>query len=295
METRDPADDGPTPVEELVSGRPYRVLRMLGAGGTSAVYLVEHLFMLRRFALKVLHPFRSRRPEAVDRVRVEAQAIGRLQHPNVVDVVDFWRGSDGTPCLILELLEGRTLARELDVRHRLPAAEAVDLASQALSALAAAHDIGIVHRDVKPENLFLHTKLGQKRLLKVLDFGLARVLPDVSPHAPAPPIVPTSTGAVIGSPRFMSPEASRGERVGPEADIYSLGAVLYLMLTGRGPHEGTSRPEPPSKYGGPDVSSDLDAIVLRAIEDTPGARHSSAGAFRDALVALGFTGTKTTR
>jgi serine/threonine-protein kinase len=292
MATRNPADDGPTPVEELVSGRPYRVLRMLGAGGTSAVYLVEHALMLRRFALKVLHPFRSRRPDAVDRVRVEAQAIGRLQHPNVVEVLDFWTGKDGTPCLILELLEGRTLARELDVRHQLPVAEALDLASQALSALGAAHDLGIVHRDVKPENLFLHTKPGQRRVLKVLDFGLARILPDVSPRAPAPPIVPTSTGAVIGSPRFMSPEASRGERVGPQADIYSLGAVLYVMLTGRGPHEGTSKPEPPSKYAGPGVSPDLDEIVMRAIEDAPEARHSSAGEFRQALIALGLTAAK---
>lgn len=275
-----------TPVEELVSGRPYRVLNMLGAGGTSAVYLVEHAFMLRRLALKVLHPFRRGRAELVDRVRVEAQAIGRLLHPNVVDVIDFWTAADGTPCLVLELLEGRTLARELDVRQRLPVTEAVDLTRQALSALVAAHHLGIVHRDIKPENLFLHVKPGQQRLLKVLDFGLARILPGVSPHSPAPAAVPTSTGAVIGSARFMSPEASRGERVGPSTDIYSLGVVLYLMLTGRGPYEGTAMPRAPSKLVGREVPPALDAIVLRAIGALSETRPS-ATEFRDALDRFG--------
>ncbi len=275
-----------TAAEDLVAGQPYRLLRRLGGGAMSAVYLVEHEVLLKQFALKVLYPFRAKDPSLLDRVRVEAQIIAGLRHPNVVDIVDFWFAGDN-PCLVLELLEGHTLARELSRSTRLPGPEAVDLACQALSGLAAAHRLGVVHRDVKPENLFLHAPPGFRRTLKVLDFGLARVLPGAPPAAPAPPVVPTDTGTVVGSLRFMSPEAGRGERLGPQSDLYSLAAVLYLMLTGRGPHDGgRERPSPPSRVSSVPIAHGLDAVVMRALEPRPEHRPRSADAFRAEL--LGF-------
>jgi serine/threonine-protein kinase len=273
----DPLADSPEP---LLEGRPYRLIERIGRGGMGSVYVVEHRGLLKRFALKVPHEFYARHAFA-DRVRVEAQAIARLRHPNVVEVIDFWI-ADGHPCIILELLKGRTLAKEIAERGTLPVDEAVDVSIQTLSALSAAHALGIVHRDIKPENLYLHTGRERRRMLKVLDFGLARVLPDALEHAPAPPMIPTKTGASVGSPAYMSPEAMRGERVGPAADIYSLGVVLYAMLVGHGPFDRGPRADPPSRYAG-GIPQGLDTIVLRAIEETPEARFASAAQFRNAL------------
>jgi eukaryotic-like serine/threonine-protein kinase len=268
--------------EALLRGHPYRLIRRLGGGGMSAVYLVEHELLLRSFALKILHPFHARREDLADRARLEAQAIAKLCHPNVVEVVDFWFGADGSPCIVLEHLEGHTLARELEQSGTLDAAEAVSYARQALSALSAAHAIGVVHRDIKPDNLFLHEVTGRGRVLKVLDFGLARVLPDAQAAAPEPLHVPTNTGVVMGSLRFMSPEAQRGERVGPAADLYSVGLVLYWMLTGGLPADPKA-PEPPSRRRDLAAHPDLEAALLQAIRWDPAERFANAAAFRRAL------------
>jgi serine/threonine-protein kinase len=271
-------------VEELLSGRPYRVIRRLGGGGMSSIFLIEHETLLKSFALKVLHTFHAHDPDLTDRARVEAQAMAQLRHPNVVEVIDFWVGASGSPCIVLELLDGHTLARELERAGRLPPSEAISHARAALAALDAAHEIGIVHRDIKPENLFLHAVAGRGRVLKVLDFGLARVLPGAAPSAPAPPAFRTDTGVVVGSMRYMSPEAGRGEHVGPPADIYSLGLVLYAMLTGRGPFEsGSTRPTPPSAHADLGAFPGLDAVVLRAIEERPELRYPTAAEFRHKL------------
>jgi serine/threonine protein kinase len=247
------------------------------------VFLAEHQFLGRRFALKVMHPRLTPEPQVVDRMRVEAQAMGSLSHRNVVEVIDFWTAPDGRPCVVMELLEGRTLHQELAARGSLAVAEAVDLASQALSALGAAHALGIVHRDIKPENLFLHH--AQRRpVLKVLDFGLARVLPEVSRRSPAPLILPTRTGNIVGTPQFMSPEGARGQRVDHRADLYSLGLVLYVMLAGRGPFDGgASEPEAPSQYAEHTVGPELDAVVLHSIREHPDQRHQSAEEFLRSL------------
>jgi serine/threonine-protein kinase len=247
------------------------------------VYAVVERFIGRQFALKVLHADFAATPQFIDRMRLEAQALGRLQHPNVVEVVDFWTARGGRPCIVMELLEGRTLAKEVLARRKLPPLEAVEWARQALDALDAAHTLGIVHRDLKPENLFLNEVAGYGRALKVLDFGLARVLGQIH-GAPQPLAVRTQTGALVGSPRFMSPEQSRGERVDHRADLYSLGLVLYEMLAGRGPFDGgAAEPAAPSIHAGGVVPPALDSLTLRAIRTEPDQRFQSAAELRRAL------------
>lgn len=277
-----PPGAGPSPetLAPLLEGTAYRAISFLGAGGMGAVWLVEHQFLRKRFALKVLHPHLS---AFADRMRLEAESMGRVNHPGIVEVVDFWIASDGRPCLLMELLEGCTLWDELAERVRLPVDEALDIARQILSALVAAHGLGIVHRDLKPENIFLHETPGLGRVTKVLDFGIARVLPDAPPTAPNPAALRTVTGAPLGSHRFMSPEAWRGVKVDARADVYSLGLILYVMLAGQGPFDaGEAVPAPPSKYVGGSVT-ELDSIVLKAIQENREDRYQTAA---DLLAAL---------
>jgi eukaryotic-like serine/threonine-protein kinase len=274
-------------IEALLANTAYRAVRLLGRGRTGEVHVVEHQFLGRQFALKVLRSHLASDPQFSDRMRVEAQAAARLQHPNIVEMVDFWISAHGTPCVVMELLEGTTLGEELAARGRLPPSEAIDLAEQALSGLAAAHALGVVHRDVTPDNLFLQHRAGFSRTLKILDFGLARILPTASGQAPDPLAVPTKTGALLGSPRFMSPEAALGQRVDQRADLFSLGVVLYVMLTGHGPHDRQAQHvPPPSRYGGEEIGSQLDLVVLRAIDERIDARYQAADVFLSDLRRL---------
>jgi serine/threonine-protein kinase len=268
----------PTVLEELLAASPYRWVNALGRGAMGEVHVVAHRFLERQFALKILDQRLASNAQAVDRMRVEAQAAARLQHPNVALVTDFWRLPDGRPCFVMELLQGCTLDRELAGANRLSLADARDFALQALSALSAAHAIGIVHRDIRPENLYLHRAPGLPRVLKVLDFGLARVLPDASSDAPAPLRTETGRGFVVGSPRFLSPEAERGATIGPEGDLYAMGVVLYIMITGRGPFDAAEQPRAPSEMTS-GVTAEVDAVVLRAIRHDPEERYPSADAF----------------
>lgn len=277
-----PAGAGPSPelLEPLLDGTAYRAISFLGAGGMGAVWRIEHRFLRKRFALKVLH---AHLRAFADRMRLEAEAMGRLNHPGIVEVIDFWIAADGRPCLVMELLEGCTLWDELAERVRLPVEEALDIARQILSALVGAHGLGIVHRDLKPENIFLHEAPGLGRVTKVLDFGIARVLPDAPPSAPNPTAFRTVTGAPLGSHRFMSPEAWRGAKVDARADVYSLGLILYVMLAGQGPFDaGESMPAPPSTYAGGGVG-ELDSVVLKAIHENPDERYQTAADFAAAL------------
>jgi len=244
------------------------------------VWAIEHTFLGQRFAFKVLHPHLAR---FADRMRVEAETMGRLNHPHVVEVVDFWVSEDGRPCIVMELLHGRTLWDELVERHRLPVLEALNVAREVLLALGAAHSLGVVHRDIKPENIFLHESRGYGRVTKVLDFGIVRVMPTAPERAPPPAAIRTITGAVVGSPRFMSPEAWSGAKVDVRADVFSLGLILYVMLAGQGPFDAGDRsPKPPSHYA-VGMPPELDAVVLTAIRENPDQRYQSANDFLAAL------------
>lgn len=287
MRARPPAALTGNELERLLSSTPYVARGLLGRGGAGSVYEVEHSFLGRRFAVKVLHPYVALTPGLPDRMRLEAQALGRLRHPNIVDVIDFWIADDGTPCVVMELLRGRTLHAELRKRERLPATEVLELASQALRGLTAAHAMGIVHRDIKPENLFLHQEAGLGPRLKILDFGWARVLPDFSERSLSPAALPTQTGATVGSPLFMSPEGARGEKVDFRADLYSLGVVMYASLGGFIPDTHSNEIPLPSHFAEGDwYPPGLDELIIRAIQRDPSARYQSAQEMLAALQPL---------
>src|SRR6187549_2509170 len=219
------------------AGTGYSALERLGAGGMGEVYLVLHRELGREFVAKVVHARFASDQRVLDRVRVEAQALGKLNHPHIVSVTGFGMTLDERPFIVMEHLRGRTLAAEVAARGALPAWEAVQYTLHLLAALEAAHALGIVHRDIKPDNLFLVEHPDGRRVLQVLDFGLARVLPGAGSAAPMPLALPTSTGHIIGTPHFVSPEGALGNKVDARADLYAAGLVLYTLLAGRGPFD----------------------------------------------------------
>jgi serine/threonine-protein kinase len=210
---------------ESISGTRYRVVRLIGVGGMGTVYEVEHTELGKRFVLKALLRELSRREDLVIRLRNEWRALGRLEHPNIVTVTDAGTSSNGVPFYVMERLEGETLAQRMRRTRRFPVREAVEIAIGVLEGLAAAHQIGVVHRDVKPPNIFL---LNGGRA-KVLDFGVAKIADD--------PGVVTARGVAVGTPRYMSPEQARGEAVDGRADVYAVGLILFETIAGVSPFD----------------------------------------------------------
>jgi serine/threonine-protein kinase len=220
----------------LVSGR-YRVVDCIGEGAMGAVYRVEDVQTHRSSALKVLHPSLSSQREAVVRFEREAIAAGKIGHPNVAAATDYGRMPDGSFFLILEFVAGRSLRAELD-NGPFEARRAIRIMQGVVAGVAAAHAKGIVHRDLKPENIMLVEQGGDPDFVKVLDFGIAKVA-DVSSagHGNVAQTL-TKAGTVIGTPDYMSPEQALGRAVDARSDLYSLGVVLYELLTGSAPFRG---------------------------------------------------------
>jgi eukaryotic-like serine/threonine-protein kinase len=261
------------------------------------VFLVEHEQLGRQLVAKLLHRRLAGDEQLLDRVRLEAQSLALLRDPNVVEVIDFRVTPDGLPFVVMEYLIGRTLKDELGARGSLSLLDALDFADQALSGLGAAHSLGIVHRDVKPDNLFLSEEPDGTITLKVIDFGIARVMPGVSALGPQPLAVPTETGAVLGTPRYLSPEAALGRRgVDHRADLYALALVLYEMVAGRGPFEhlkhdfltahSVEDPLPPSHYAKRPIPPELDAVILRGLCKDPEERYQTVKEFQLELERL---------
>ncbi|HWZ92496.1 MAG TPA: protein kinase [Polyangiaceae bacterium] len=210
---------------ELIAGTRYRVVRLIGVGGMGSVYEVEHVELGKRFVLKALLRELARREDLVARLRNEWRALARLQHANIVNVTDAGTSGGGVPFYVMERLDGDTLAVRLKQKRRLHVLEAVAIAAQVLEALSAAHDIGIIHRDVKPANIFLVAGGG----VRLLDFGIAKIADATS--------VVTARGIAVGTPRYMSPEQARGERVDGRSDVYATGLILFEMIAGMGPYD----------------------------------------------------------
>ncbi|MDP9295115.1 MAG: Stk1 family PASTA domain-containing Ser/Thr kinase [Actinomycetota bacterium] len=265
-----------------VLGGRYRVETLLGQGGMAEVYRGTDTVLGRAVAIKMLAPQYAKDQSFVDRFRREAQAAARLNQPNVVGVYDTG-SDDGIHYIVMEYVEGRTLADFLSRGGRLLPERAIELTEAVCLALTDAHRAGIVHRDIKPGNIMV-TRSGE---VKVMDFGIARA-------ASAETV--TATATVLGTASYLSPEQAQGQPVDARSDIYSLGVVLYEMLTGRVPFTGDSavavaykhvqeQPVPPSQLN-PDVSPALESVVMRALAKNPDNRYQSADEFRQDLERL---------
>ena len=279
-----PDEAGPeTPdpwLERVLDGR-YRVLTRLGSGGMGVVYRVQHLQLGKIAAMKVLHPDTASDSEMIQRFRLEAQSVSRLNHPNIVQTFDFGQW-DGALYLVMEYVKGEDLAAVLTREGPMTFARAAKFFVQVCSALTEAHETGIIHRDLKPENLMLIKRRDGSEHAKVLDFGLAKLREREDAAAI------TSSGQVVGTPYYMSPEQVRGEVLDVRADVYSLGATLYRVLTGFPPFAASSPMGVLSKALTDDVipprarvperrlPAQADRIVLRAMARSAGDRYASA-------------------
>jgi serine/threonine-protein kinase len=277
----------PLPAGTLLGGR-YRLVSLLGKGGFGAVYEGMQEGLGRRVAVKVLLPELAEEPELVARFHREAQAAAALGHPNIVQVTDFVAHAGEPPAIVMELLQGQSFARLMETYGPLPEKRVAFIASQVLSALEAAHGAGIVHRDIKPDNVFLTTIAGVDDIAKVLDFGIAKLY--------APGLGPshlTTTGMVMGTPQYMSPEQARGKSVDARADLYALGTCMYQAVTGRLPFAGGSfnallfaiaEDTPPSLHSfRSGVDPRFGAVIEKAMAKRPEQRFQSAAEMRAAL------------
>jgi eukaryotic-like serine/threonine-protein kinase len=278
----DPSD----PMIGRVLGGTYRLLERRGKGGMGVVFRAEHIRLKRTFAVKVLRPDISSEQDYVDRFCREARAASAIRHDAIVDVVDINCEEDGTWYIVMEFLEGEDLQLLLQRGDRLPLETALTVTSQMCSALFAAHSRGIVHRDIKPGNIFLPTSDGEGVRAKLLDFGVSKLMEAGAGI--------TGTGLIIGTPLYMSPEQACGDpSLDHRADIFSMGVVLYEMLTGTTPFAATAPMAviarimtedavPPSTVN-PDVPDWLDRVILKCLDRNPRARFSTAGELMAAL------------
>jgi eukaryotic-like serine/threonine-protein kinase len=275
----------------------YEVVSLLGEGGMGTVYLALHPIMGRKAAVKVLKPELAKDESLVTRFFNEARAANAIRHPNIIDIIDVGMlPDDNVPYMLMEFLEGESLASRLDRARPLDAEQAVEIAFQTASALAAAHSKGIVHRDLKPDNLFLvpDEMVGSGERVKVLDFGIAKLRDDMRGSS-----MKTRTGAIMGTAAYMSPEQCQGliERIDHRTDIYALGIILYEMVCGAPPFisEGfgdiiimhvMKEPDPPHLKN-PAVPIEVSEAILRALAKNPEDRFQSMFELQGALRASG--------
>lgn len=272
----------------VLEGR-YLLLRTLGSGGMGIVYEAQHQAVRSRHAVKILHKHLMQRSEVVRRFLNEARAAGSLGHPHIVRSTDMGKTPEGIPFVVFEYLEGVTLKEELVDLGTVPVARAVGISIQLASALEAAHEKHIIHRDVKPENIFLVRTEDSSDCVKLLDFGIAKFS--------AATTTVTSDGKVFGSPQYMAPEQFRDAReVDARTDVYALGVLLYEMLSGRAPFSGAEPVSLVQRVRGEVAPSLADAmpaapdalvrIVNRALAGAPAQRHQSMAELRDELEAF---------
>jgi serine/threonine-protein kinase len=275
-------------IGDTLAGK-YRVERVLGRGGMGYVVAARHITLDQQVAIKILMPELCENEDAVARFLREARASVRIQSEHIARVLDVGTLDDGAPYMVMEFLEGRDLAHELEDRHRLPISEAVDFILQACEALAEAHALGIVHRDLKPANLFRTRRADGSAFIKVLDFGISKaIVPD------AKAVSLTSTQGLIGSPFYMSPEQVRKPKtVDTRSDIWSLGVIIHELLSGAPPFLSdtplsilaavVTDPAPLVRAMRDDVPEGLQQVILKCLEKEPARRYADISELAYAL------------
>jgi serine/threonine-protein kinase len=265
----------------MVFGRRYRVTERIGSGGMADVYKAVDETLGRTVAVKVLHARFADDPEFVQRFRHEASAAANLSHPAIVNIYDYGVEA-GTYYIVMELVRGTDLKAVVKQRGALDPISVAEYGAQICAALSVAHGYGIIHRDIKPQNIVLMPDGG----IKVMDFGIARAVDSDA----------TQTGSVLGTAQYVSPEQAQGRKLGPESDLYSLGVVLYELATGRLPFEGDTpvsvalrhvneEPAPPRSIN-PQIPPALEAVILKAMQKDPTHRYRSAEEMREDLLRV---------
>jgi serine/threonine-protein kinase len=272
--------------DELIGARladKYLIEEHLGSGGMCDVYRARHVGMDKPVAVKVLKSQLASDPKIAKRFEQEARAASRIHHPHAINVTDYGIDSDKTPFIVMELVKGETLGQTLRSTGAFSVERAANILRQVCGALEAAHTVGVIHRDIKPENIILAEYDGSD-WVEVVDFGVAKILEDVNRRGAL-----TGANIIVGTPRYMSPEQCEEKPVDARSDIYSVGVVLYEMLSGEAPFEGDSStrllmahaatPPAPLREKRPDLSAEVEAVVMKALEKDPALRPQSAGEF----------------
>src|SRR4051812_24945837 len=293
-----PVGDATPPTDDPLIGRVLserdRILRKVGEGGMGTVYQAEHALIGKKIALKVLSPELTRRADLVARFLQEAKSASRIGHENVVDISDFGQSPEGVVYIAMEYLDGQDLAHVIKTDGQIAWPRGRPILMQIAKALRAAHEHGIIHRDMKPENIYLVQREGRQDFVKVLDFGIATV---VSPDGDWPRL--TQAGVTFGTPEYMSPEQAQGLPPDHRVDVYTVGCLMYHMLTGDVPFRAESfmailtkhmmeTPVPPrQRRPDLDISADVEAGCMRALEKDRDRRWQDMDAFYRALGAAG--------
>ncbi len=271
----------------------FEIRRLLGVGGMGCVYEGYQLMLERSVAIKVMSPDHARNPIAAEYFLREARSVSKLRHQHIIQILDFGQEDDETYFIVMEFVPGQPLTALLADHTPLTTARARSLLDQLLDGLEEAHANQVIHRDLKPDNLMIEQRRDGHELLKILDFGIAHV---TGPGAQVGPM--TVQGMVVGTPHYMSPEQARGQRVDARSDLFSVGAILYELLTGHVPFDAPSMAElltavirepvvqPSARFPALDIDPTLEAICLRALNKDPALRYQSAADMRAALTSL---------
>lgn len=281
-------DETPDPYIGQVLLEQFRIEELVGVGGMGSVYRAHQTTLDRDVAIKILHQDLASNPDAVRRFRREAKITTALDHPNVVNVFLFGQLPDGSLYLVMEHLRGRPLNEIIGVEGRLPLERALHIATQICDGTGEAHSHGVVHRDIKPENVLIVKRGRDEDFVKVLDFGIARMLFDEQTHA-------TQSGLIFGTARYISPEGASGEPTDSASDVYSIGVLTYQLLCGQCPFDATSpvamlmkhihdpAPDIRMRSGGAHVPDPIAEVVMRALDKDPKARQVDATELATAL------------
>ncbi len=280
-------------VGKEIAGR-YRLLSKLGEGGMGAVYKAEQISLKRACAVKLLKGDVASTELMLRRFDAEAKAVAALSHPSTVNIYDFGQDTDGTFFIAMEYVEGRSLREVIHTESPLPSRRALSIASQVAASLSDAHSHNIIHRDLKPDNVMLSTRGRQKDVVRVLDFGIAKLRDE----GRATQAAMTQAGDMLGTPQYMAPEQIRAEQIDGRTDVYALGCMLYEMLTGRMPFEGatvlailskhlTETPVAPSQRRTDlQIPPQIDQLVMSAVAKDPNARPATMELFGEQISAL---------